>query len=153
MKFDIFVHSVSVTKDLLDELGHANYNALKKVFEDGRLRLCRHLGFSRKQLRKHLGLGLFMVKDTYEYHHALKLGDVISLQFDVEAKGASMIITLKVLRVCHADSELFAFATTNTVIYEMVMVNLKKEKPVRIPKPILESIARWKEMKRVLATM
>ncbi len=148
--FDLFVYGRSITSDMLDELGHANYNELKKVFELVRYRLCRYLGFTRPVLRKKLGLGLFMKHDSYEYLQPLKLNEWITFIPNIVVDGPAQItITLKVLRhrAAKGDSDDNAGVGTlsNTVIYRMIMVNLKTGKPTRIPKPILRSIERWKE--------
>ena len=144
-EFQPFVFGHSVTQDLLDELGHANYNALKGVLENARHRLCKHLGFGRKTLREKLGLGLFMRRDSYEYHKSLKLNDWMIFIPQIECKGVGMTITLKIIKMDDGGITL-----VHTAIYEMVMVRLGNEKPTRIPRPILRSIERWKAEQTIL---
>ncbi len=148
-KFDIFTYSCGISKDMLDELGHANYNELKKVFERVRFDLCHYLGFRRSTLMRYLGLGLFMKQDNYEYLLSLKQGDNISFMVNIEVEGPAEIkITLKVLRLRPEDG--LVGAVSNIAIYKMIMVNLKTEKPTRIPKGVLRSIGRWQENQKLL---
>ncbi len=76
-EYVMYVYGFTVTRGMLDELGHANYNKIKEHLEIARHRLCKFLGFGRKTLRKRLGLGLFMLQDAYKYHEQLKEGDVL----------------------------------------------------------------------------
>ncbi len=148
--FNVFVYSRGITKDMLDELGHANYNEQKKIFEVVRFRFCHYLGFRRSVLQKMLGLAFVMREDKYEYLRQLKLGDNISFLINIEVDGpAQVTITLKGLRHRISDEDIIGNLAT-TATYKMVMVNLKTEKPTRIPKPILRSIERWHEDQKLL---
>ncbi len=134
----MFVHQVTITRDLLDELGHANYNALKSVFETARHRLCKHLGFGRKNLRVRLGIGFVMLRDSYEYHKALKEGDVISVIPQISIVGATKL-TIK-LAILRQNKDSSVPELTDEATHEMAMIDLKRERPIRIPKPILRSV-------------
>lgn len=143
----LFVQSCSITKDMLDELKHANYNELKKVFENVRHRLCKHLGFGRKILRKRLGLGLFVVEDHYLYHKPLKLGDHIFFIAKVKVgRAPEVIIELRAIRICIEDpskpgtSIPCEIELTDTITYRHVLTRLKTGKPTRIPEPMIRSI-------------
>lgn len=147
----IFVYQVSITQDMLDELGHANYNELKKVFETVRHRLCKHLGFGRKTLRKKLNVGLVMIEDTYKYHKSLKIGDTIFFLAKIEAISATRLVIN--LRVCRWCTGLLEFAElSNEVSYTMALINLKTEKAVRIPKPIVKEIEKYTTTMERLST-
>ena len=149
-EYSPFVFATGITSNLIDELGHANYNSLKEVFEIARHRLCKHLGFGRKVLREHLQLGLFMSSDSYEYRQVLKLHDLIFfIPKIVVDSPARIIITFRVLRLyCKERGD--EMTLTNSATYHMVMVNLKTQKPTRIPKSIIRSIERWQEERKIL---
>jgi acyl-CoA thioesterase FadM len=135
-----FVYQVSITKDLLDELGHANYNKLKDVFETARHRLCKFLGFGRKTLRTRLNMGLVMIKDSYEYYKPLKEGDVIFFLPKIVVISATRVtISLRVCRLREGQCP----ELTNEATYEMAMVDLCKDRPARFPKGIVRSVDRF----------
>jgi acyl-CoA thioesterase FadM len=137
----MFVYQRNITADRLDELGHANYNLLKEWLEEGRHRLCELLGFSRTSLRVRLGIGLFMIADSYKYHKALKEGDLIFFYPRITVVSPTKItIHMRVIRWIgdSGESEL-----TNEATYEMAMVDLEKERPTRIPQTIIQSIERF----------
>ena len=142
-EYSLPTYGFGITRDLLDELGHANYNALKKHLETARHRLCKHLGFGRKNLRKHLNLGLFMVGDSYEYLLPLRENDYVATIHEISIEGKTKLhIELRLVRLSSEakGGEGFEMRLTNVAHYHMVMVNLKNGRPVRIPSSIVRSI-------------
>ena len=149
----VFVHQACIMREHLDELGHANYNKLKDIFETARHSLFKYLGSGRKTLRKKLQLGFVMTEDSYIYHKALKENDVIFFFAKIEIVGPTRIIVR--LRVCRwlmlEDPTKFA-ELTNEATYHMALINLKTEKPVRIPVPIKKQIKDYTDTVTRLST-
>ena len=143
-EYFMYVYSFTITRDLLDELGHANYNKLKDHLEIARHRLCKFLGFGRKTLRKQLHLGLFMLQDTYKYHKQLREGDVAFTLAQIAIEGRTgMTINLKLIRSYDATKKCDAMEITNEVEYKMVLVNLQGGRPVRICKEIVRVVEQF----------
>jgi acyl-CoA thioesterase FadM len=141
-----FQFMTTISQEMLDELGHANYNKLKDGFENARHRLCKFLGFGRKTLRTQLGIALVVLKDSYKYHKPLKQHEVIHLFFTQIVITGPSTITIH-LRFGRWDSNP---ELTNEAIYEMALVNLKTNKPIRLPQAIKRQIARFEDQQKRL---
>jgi acyl-CoA thioesterase FadM len=148
--YRVFTSILTISADMLDELGHANYLVQQQKAEEARLGFCKFLGFSRVYLRRRLGIGLFMTDSGYQYLEELRLGDLMTVLPNITVEGAAKLtITLRAVRlksVACGDE----FTLTGIATYRMVMVNLKTRKPTRIPKEILDSIGRFQEDRRFL---
>jgi acyl-CoA thioesterase FadM len=144
-------HSFTISREQLDELGHANFNELKKLFEFVRHRFCKDLKFGRTSLRLNRGIGFFMIEDSYKYLKELKAGDTVFFIINPLIEGKTRLtITLKVVRVggqVQGSTEL-----TNEVNYRMVMMDLKTRHPVPIPREIIDSIAQFNIVQSQLLT-
>ncbi len=142
LDYVIFGHMFTVTADMLDELGHANYNALKEPFENARHRLLKFLGFGRKTLRQRLQIGLFMKSDAYTYAAQLKNGDLVMTLPFVRVKGAATIeVELRFVKIHDHEMNAGGMTLTNTAVYTMVMAQLKSGRPTRLPKELVKAIA------------
>lgn len=149
----LFVHQVGITREHLDELGHANYNKLKDIFESARHRLFKYLGFGRKTLRQKLGVGFVMKEDSYIYHKPLVEGDVIFFIAKIEVVGpARLIVKLRVCRLLMIKDPTQFIDLTNEATYQMVLINLKTGKVLRIPKQIQKQIKDYTEVMTRLST-
>lgn len=135
-----YVHFIA--KGDVDELGHANYNKLKRLFEEMRMYSCTRLGFGRRRLRLKHGIGLFMLEDRYQYLRELFVGDQLNfaVTFSVESR-TRLAISLYVFRTTTDRSGISTMERVALVDYRMAMMSLKTRRPVEISREIHENLA------------
>ena len=114
-----------------DQMGYAHHGNYAQYFEMGRTEWLRELGISYKQMEED-GIMLPVISLNTNYLKPAKYDDVLTLKTTL-AKSPSAKIEF--YYEIYRDDELLT--TANVVL---VFVDMKKNKPIRAPKHLLDKL-------------
>ena len=115
--------------DQMQFVHHSNY---AKYFEIARIEWLRSSGISYKEMETE-GIMLPVVSLSSEFKKPAKYDDVLTIETSVEQKPTAKIIF--VYQIYNQEKELITTGSST-----LVFVDMKKNKPIRCPDHILETI-------------
>jgi acyl-CoA thioester hydrolase len=115
--------------DQMQFVHHSNY---AKYFEIARIEWLRSSGISYKEMETE-GIMLPVVSLSSEFKKPAKYDDVLTIETSVEQKPTAKIIF--VYQIYNQGKELITTGSST-----LVFVDMKKNKPIRCPDHILETI-------------